>query len=179
MPIDWFEIFAFSVPPLELFVRGSAIYFFLLLTFRTILKRDIGAISVADVLLLVLIADAAQNAMAGDYRSIGDGLVLVSTILGWNFLFDYLAFRFPRMRRILEPQPVTLVRNGRLVARNLRREFISEQELLSKLREHGVSELAEVRSACIESDGNISVIRRQRETAGGNGEDGGTRRRPR
>jgi hypothetical protein len=61
----------------------------------------------------------------------------------------------------------------------LRREFISEKELLSKLREHGVSELAEVRSAGIESDGNISVIRRQRKTAGGKGEHCGTRRPPR
>jgi uncharacterized membrane protein YcaP (DUF421 family) len=169
MPSDWFEIFAFSVPPLELFVRGSAIYLFLLIAFRTILKRDLGAIGVADVLLLVVVADAAQNAMAGEYHSIGDGLVLVSTILGWNLLFDYLAFRFAPMRHLLEPRPMALVREGRILARNLRREFISEEELRSKLREHGISDLADVRSACIESDGSISVIRRPKNN--GNGDD--------
>ena len=84
MDVDWHALFAFSVPPLELIVRGSAIYWFLFLLFRLVLRRDIGAIGVADVLLLVLVADAAQNAMAGEYRSISDGILLVSTIIGWQ-----------------------------------------------------------------------------------------------
>jgi uncharacterized membrane protein YcaP (DUF421 family) len=70
MDIDWHSLFTFSVAPLELVIRGSAVYWFLFLVFRLVLRRDVGAIGIADVLLLVLVADAAQNAMAGDYRSI-------------------------------------------------------------------------------------------------------------
>jgi len=160
MDVDWRALFELSVPPLELVIRGSAVYGFLFVLFRVVLRRDVGAIGVADVLLVVLIADAAQNAMAGEYRSITDGLVLVSTIIGWNVLIDWLAFRFRRVRRILEPSPLVLVRDGRIVHRNLRREFMSVDDLLGKLREHGVDDVRHVRAAQLESDGEMSVIRR-------------------
>lgn len=160
MAPDWNTLFAFTVSPLELFIRGTIIYLFLFIVFRTVLQRDIGAVGVADVLLIVLVADAAQNAMAAEYRSVSDGLVLISTILGWNLLLDFLAYRFPIMRRLLEAPEICLVRDGRIQHRNLRREFISVDELQAKLREHGIADLAEVRLACMESDGTVSVIKR-------------------
>lgn len=161
MDIDWGQVFGLTTSPLELIVRGSTMYLFLLAMFRTVLQRDIGAVGVADILLLVLIADAAQNAMAGEYKSVSDGVILVSTIVGWNFLFDYLSFRFPRVRRFIQPPTLPLVRNGEILYRNLRREFITEDELWAKLRENGIDELADVRSATMESDGTISVIKRE------------------
>jgi uncharacterized membrane protein YcaP (DUF421 family) len=161
MTVDWSELFAFTTAPLELVVRGSAVYLFLFTVFRSVFKRDVGAVGMADILLLVLVADAVQNAMAGDYRSISDGLVLVSTILGWNALLDYLAYRSPRLRRLLQAPEVCLVRDGRIVQRNLRRELMTEDELMGKLREHGVAHVAEVRRAFMESDGTVSVIRRE------------------
>lgn len=161
MAVDWNTLFTFTVSPLELFVRGTIIYLFLFAVFRTVLKRDVGAVGVADVLVLVLVADAAQNAMAAEYRSVSDGLVLISTILGWNLLLDFLAYRFAVFRRLLEAPEICLVRNGRIQHRNLRREFLSVEELQAQLREHGIADLAEVRLACMESDGTVSVIRRQ------------------
>jgi len=158
--IDWQGLFAFSVSPLELVVRGSAIYAFLFAVFRVLLRRDVGSIAVADVLLLVLIADAAQNAMAGEYRSISDGIVLVSTIIGWNVLIDWLAFRFERVRKLIEPRALPLVRDGRILHRNLRQEMVSVEDLLAKLREHGVEDVAQVRLAHLEGDGEVSVIKR-------------------
>lgn len=166
MTPDWHTLFSFTVAPLELFVRGTIVYLFLFVVFRTVLQRDIGAVGIADVLVIVLVADAAQNAMAAEYRSVSDGLVLISTILGWNLLLDFLAFRFPRLRRLLEAPEICLVRDGRIQHRNLRREFISIEELEAKLREHGVADVAEVRVAYMESDGTVSVIRRQPAKAG-------------
>lgn len=161
MPIDWSEVFSLTVSPLELVVRGSLIYLFLYVVFRGILQRDIGAVGVADVLVLVLVADAAQNAMAAEYRSVSDGLILISTILGWNLLLDFLSYRFPRLRRLLQSPELCLIRDGKVLQRNLRREFISMDELQAKLREHGISDLSEVRRAYMESDGTVSVIRRR------------------
>jgi uncharacterized membrane protein YcaP (DUF421 family) len=160
--------------PLELIVRGSAVYWFLFLIFRFLLKRDVGAVGIADVLLLVLVADAAQNAMAGEYRSVTDGLILVGTIIGWNFGLDFLAYNVPVFRALVEPRAIRLVQDGRIIRRNLRREMITDEELHGKLREHGIAELSEVAAAYMESDGEISILK---HTSGGDADAGRRKRR--
>ena len=162
MSIDWAGLFEFTVSPLELFVRGTIIYWFLFLVFRLVLHRDVGAIGIADVLLLVLVADAAQNAMAAEYRSVTDGLILVSTIIGWNVVIDWLAYRFPLVRRLAQPPALLLVRDGAILRGNLRRELMTVDDLMAKLREHGVEQLGEVRTVRMEADGTISVIKRKK-----------------
>src|SRR5512138_2203418 len=128
--------------------------------FRFVLRRDVGSIAIADVLLLVLIADASQNAMAGGYSTVTDGFVLVATIAGWNYLLDWAAYRFEVVRRFVEPKPLMLVRDGRILRQNLRQEMLSLDELYAKLRQQGVEDVALVKAAFMESDGHISVIQR-------------------
>lgn len=149
----------FSVDPLELVLRGSAVYWFLFALFRFVLRRDAGSLGIADILLLVLIADASQNAMAGGYETLADGMVLVSTVAGWNWLADWVSYRFPKLRGFFDPPAVVLVRRGRLLRQNLHRELITPAELMAKLHEHGVDKLADVKIARMESGGEISVIR--------------------
>ena len=168
------EIFGFSVSPWELMLRGSVVYWFLFLVFRFVLRRDAGSLAIADILLLVLIADASQNAMAGSYQSLPEGLLLVSTIIGWNWLMDWAAFRFNAVRRFSEPGPLVLVRRGRMIARNMRREFITTPELMASLREQGIDKLSEVKMARMEPDGRISVIRATKSA----GQGGPLERRP-
>ncbi len=152
-------LFALTVPPWELVLRGTAVYWFLFVIFRFALRRDVGALALADVLLVVLIADAAQNAMAGGYESITDGFILIATIVGWNFLLDWAASRFEPFRRLAEPPPVLLVHRGRLIRSNLRREMMSIEDLKAKLREHGIEKFGEVKRAFMEGDGSVTVIR--------------------
>ena len=83
----------------------------------------------ADILVLVIIADAAQNGMSGEYKSVTEGAILVATIVAWNLLTDWLTYRVPRLQKVLEPPPLLLIDNGRLLRRNLRLEFVSEDEL--------------------------------------------------
>ena len=160
MSVDWGEIFGLSVSPWELIIRGTAMYLFLFLMFRVVIRRRIGAVGMADILILVIIADAAQNGMSGEYRSVSDGAILIGTIIFWNVLIDWLNYRVPALQNWLEAPPLLLVENGRLVHRNLRHEFVTEQELKSKLREKGVDDLREVAKAHMESDGSVSVIKR-------------------
>ena len=145
--MDWSSLIEFNVSPLELIVRGTCLYWFLFLIFRFVLRRDVGGIGVADVLLVVLIADASQNAMAGGYTSVAEGLVLVATLVGWNVLIDWLSFRLRWFERIVEPKPLPLVRNGKFLHRNLRAEFLTVDELRGQLREKGVGSEAQVRVA--------------------------------
>ena len=160
MSVDWGEIFGITTSPLELIVRGTAMYLFLFLLCRVVVRRRVGAVGMADILIMVIIADAAQNGMSGEYRSVTEGAILVSTIIAWNYVIDWLNYRIPALQEWLEAPPLLLVQNGRLLHRNLRHEFVTEEELKSKLREKGVQSVSEVAQAHMESDGSVSVIKR-------------------
>ena len=152
------HLFEVSVPLWELVLRGSATYWFLFLVFRFVMRRDVGALAIADVLLLVLIADASQNAMAGGYTSLTEGAVVVSTIIGWNFLLDWASYYVPLLRKLAEPPPLLLVSRGRILYRNMRKEYITKDDLYAKLREHGIEDVARVKAAYMEADGDVTVI---------------------
>ena len=111
------------------------------------------------MLLVVLIADASQNAMTADYTTLSEGLILVSTLIGWNYLLDWSSFHVRAIERFIEPPPLQLIRRGRILRKHLRAELVTVAELWSHLREAGIESLADVKSACLESDGKLSVIR--------------------
>lgn len=152
-------LFRFSVNPLELVVRGTVVYIGLVLLFRFVLRRDLGQLGVADVLFIVLIADASQNGMAGEYRSVADGAVLIGTLAACNLALDWATYRWPAMQRLMEAPTVELIRDGRVLGRNLRRERMTMDELMGKLREHGIADVADVKLAVLESDGELSVLK--------------------
>ncbi|MEW6098020.1 MAG: YetF domain-containing protein [Pseudomonadota bacterium] len=154
-------LFALQVPVWEIVLRGTLVYWFLFLIFRFIVRRDVGSVAIADVLLLVLIADASQNAMAGGYKTVSEGALLVATIVSWNYLLDWASFRFEWVRRLAEPPPLPLVWRGRILYRNLRKEFLPVEELKAHLRQKGIEDLSQVKVAYMESDGSLSVIRRR------------------
>lgn len=158
------ELFAIEMPIAEIVVRGSVVYWFLLLMFRYVVRRDLGGLGIADVLLIVIVSDAAQNAMAGGYTTIGEGLVLLSTIIGWNLLVNWLAFRFPAIERFTSPPRLLLVRHGRILRENLHRELLTVEDLMSQLRLLGIERLDQVKHAYLERGGNISVIRGDGQT---------------
>lgn len=159
--IDWSNIFVPSVSVFEIIIRGSLVYLALFLLFRVFLKRDAGSVGLADLLLVVLIADASQNAMSADYKSVTDGVVLISTLAFWNYFLDWLAWRSPKIRAWISPPPLRLIKDGRMLRHNLRKEMLSKDELLGHLREEGINSLADVKEAYIESDGKISVVKRE------------------
>jgi uncharacterized membrane protein YcaP (DUF421 family) len=159
---DWRKMFALDTPLLEILIRGTIIYLALFALLRFVVKREVGTVGIADLLVIVVIADAAQNAMAGEYTSVTDGVLLISTIVGWNLALDWVAYRFPAARRIIESQPLPLVRHGRMIRRNMRRALITEDELMSQLRLQGIKDVADVELSCMEGDGRISVVEREK-----------------
>lgn len=155
---DWNSMFVADTPFLEIILRGTVMYLALVVLLRIVLKRQTGALGMTDLLLITLLADASQNAMAGEYKSLPDGIVLVATIIFWNYFFDWLSVKSEWFERLIEPAPLPLVKRGKLLRRNMRRELITEAELLGKLREQGVEDLSKVELVNIESDGQISLI---------------------
>lgn len=162
LQIDWKSVFVPSLSIFEVILRGSLIYLFLFVVLR-VLRRGAGAIGISDLLVVVLIADAAQNAMSSEYRSITEGAVLVLTIVAWDYLFDWLGFRVPALRPLLRPQALLLIKNGKLQKRNMRKEMISEEELLGELREQGVENVKDVKYSFMESNGHISVVKKEKK----------------
>jgi len=159
--IDWGELFGLQMPVSEIIVRGTAIYWFLFAIFRFVIRRDVGSVGIADVVILVIVADAAQNGMSGDYKTITEGAILISTLVFWNAALDWMCYRFPAIRRFAEAPPLRLVKDGRMIHRNMKRELITEDELWSLLRAREVRELSEVEEAYLEPNGDFSVIKRQ------------------
>lgn len=163
MVILGFDIPAALVPDvslLETIVRGIVMYLAIFVLLRVVLRGRTSAVTVSDLLVLVLIADAAQNAMAADYMTITNGVVLVATIVVTSFTMDWLAFRFERVRRFVHPEHKPLVVDGRVLRKTLNEELMTEEELMTQLRLNGVEDPAEVKAAYLEGNGEISVIKR-------------------
>ncbi len=152
-------LFQFQVPPWQLIIRGTLVYWFLFLLFRFALRRDAGSLGIADILFIVLVADAAQNGLSGEYKSVAEAMLLIGTVAGWNYFIDWMAFRYPWFARFAEPRVITLVQQGRLQRKNLQKELLTEEELNSHLRQNGVHNLNEVERVLMEPNGHISVLR--------------------
>ena len=158
LQIDWHDLLVPTTSLLELVLRGSIVYLGILAAMR-VLRREAGELSTADLLVIVLVADAAQNAMANEYHSITEGAVLIATIFGWSYLLDWLGYRYPWFHSLLHRAPLPLIKDGRVLRRNLRSEMLTIGDLKEQLREQGVAELAEVKRCYLEADGRLSVIR--------------------
>ena len=161
MDIDWQELFVPSGSLLEIAIRGTIIYLVLFATMRLLPRRTIGTLGASDVLVIVLIADAVQNGMADEYRSITEAVLLAAVIFAWTVVIDWLDAKFPQWH-LAAAAPLQVVADGRLVRRNMERERITEDELMSQLRLHGQDSLGSVAKAFVEGDGRVSVILRSR-----------------
>ncbi len=157
--IDWHAMFVPTVSLLEIVLRGSAVYLSIVALMR-LFRREAGTLSTTDLIVVVLVADAAQNAMAADYHSITEGLVLVATIFAWNYALDWLSFRYPWAYRLLHPAPLLLISEGRIQRRNLRKEMLTMEDLTEQLREQGIEDVAHVKRCYLEADGRLSVIKK-------------------
>ncbi|TXH05822.1 MAG: DUF421 domain-containing protein [Nevskiaceae bacterium] len=155
--INWQLLLVPNTSLAEVAVRGTVIYMLLFFIMR-FMRREAGQIGLADVLIVVVIADAAQNAMAGPYNSLTEGVVLIAVITFWDFTLDWLGYHWAAFGRLIHPQPLPLIIDGHVLWRNLRRELITEAELRSRLREEGIEHPADVKRCFMEGDGRISII---------------------
>jgi uncharacterized membrane protein YcaP (DUF421 family) len=163
---DWLDMFSLSAPVLEQLVRGTVTYLALLILMRLVGQREAGGLGLTDVLVVVLVADAASSGLTGSADSIGDGLLLACTILFWSVAVDALSYRWPRFSRLVKARPRPLIRDGEMNRRTMLRELMSEEEVISQLRLHGVENPKQVARAFMEPNGMISIVRREGEPDG-------------
>lgn len=149
-------------------LRTTIVYFFILAGFRLTGKREVGQLAPFDFALILLIANAVQNAMVGPDSSLVGGLAAACVLLVVNFVLGRLAANNRKIERLLRGRARILVRHGRVYDENLRDEGLSHEDLLQALRENGCPSVEECRLAVLEVDGTISVIEEKdtRPTAG-------------
>ena len=156
--IDWQKMFVPESSILEMVVRGTIMYLAIFVLLR-IFRRQAGSVGIADLIVIVIIADAAQNGMTGEAKSVSEALVLIGTIIFWDYVIDWLGFKSKALSKVLDPQPLVLVKNGRMMRRNMESEMITEDELMSQLRQQGIEDIKQVKQVCLESGGDFSVIK--------------------
>ena len=139
-------------------IRTLAVYLVVLVGLRLSGKREIGQMTVFDLVVLLLIANAVQNAMVGPDTSLTGGILAAVILLLVNALIARLSLRWLRLRRWVEGTPTLLVFHGKVIPEHMKREGIDEESLLTAMREHGVAEVSEVEMAVLEIDGSISVV---------------------
>ncbi len=155
----WHNIFGLGVSVGEKVIRSVLIYLFLLVAFRLFGKRELGQASTLDLAVLVLVANAVQNGIIGNDVSVTGAVIGAMVLFGMNAAFARAAFRVPWMSWVLEGSPSTLISEGQIDRRALRREQISLPELRAIARRQGFAELSEVFTAILETNGVVSMFR--------------------
>ena len=152
-----------SLPWWEFIVRGLIVYVFLLVLLRVTGKRQVGQLAPFDLVLLLVLSNAVQNAMNGGDNSILGGVLSATTLVGINFLVGYAAYRSKALEVFIEGRPEVLIHNGYLYKRMMAKAQITHHELNAALRQAGVSCIEEVHSAILENNGTITVTPKSRE----------------
>ncbi len=143
---------------LNVIFSSAVVYIFITIGIRIFGKKELSQLSVLDIVFVLLISNAVQNAMVGSDTSLLGGLLAAFTLFIINFVFKYILYRSKKLTRIMEGEPVILVSEGKINDNNLRNMQITTDELLEAIREHGVQDIKEVNLAILEIDGNISVL---------------------
>ena len=147
-----------AIPAWDIVLRTAAIYVAILIGLRLAGKREMGQMTVFDLVVLLLIANAVQNAMVGPDTSLLGGVLAAGVLLILNAGLARLRLRWPRLQRAIEGSPTLLILHGEVQSDNLRREGVDQETLQAALREHGVPDAAGVEMAVLETDGSISVV---------------------
>lgn len=152
------DLFHLALPWWNLALRAALVYLLLLLGFRLMGKREVGQFTLFDLVVVLLVSNAVQPAITGPDVSLAGGVVIVVTLLGANALVAQLRLRSPLVRGLMEGHATVIARDGHWLEEALRREGLSEEDCLMAMREHGVTDVKEVRLAILETDGTISIL---------------------
>ncbi|WP_426278313.1 DUF421 domain-containing protein [Chryseobacterium sp. S-02] len=145
-------------PILDVVIRSLCVYLFMVIAIRLFGKNQLSQLNAGDVVLLLLISNAVQNAMVGPDTSLQGGLTAALVLFAANFILKRLMFRSPSFKTFMEEDPVILIKDGIIIQEALDSVKITKDELEESIREHGVDGIGKVKLSILEVDGNISVI---------------------
>ena len=143
---------------LQVILRSVAVYLFIVIAIRIFGKKELAQLSVIDLVFILLISNAVQNAMVGPDTSLLGGIIAASALFITNFILKRVLYKSKKINDVVEGKAILLIYKGELQQHNLDQAEISVEELEAAVREHGVQDIQKVDLAMLEADGNISVI---------------------
>lgn len=143
---------------LSIVISSVAVYLFIVLAIRLFGKKELSQLSVIDLVFILLISNAVQNAMVGNNTTLFGGIVAASSLFIVNFLMKQAIYRFPSLSKFIQGEAIMLVYKGKMKIDNMHHTRITHDELMEAIREHGVASIADVDLAILEVDGNISIL---------------------
>ncbi len=152
-----------AFPYVDIIIRSTAVYFFILFALRIFGKQELSQLNIADVILILLISNSVQNAMVGPDTSLWGGLAAATVLFSINFIVRKIIFRYKGLGSLLEDKAIILVHNGKPDFKALAHLSISSSEMEEAMREHGIGHYSEIKLAMLETDGNISIISNGKE----------------
>ena len=148
----------------EFILRGAIVYVFLIALLRLTGKRQVGQMAPFDLVLLLVLSNAVQNAMNGGDNSVAGGMISAVTLVGANWIVGLLTYRNKKIEAIVEGRPEVLIHHGKLFQKTLDHAKLTHHEVMSALREAGCSAIEDVQSAFLENDGSISIVPRDKQS---------------
>lgn len=145
---------------MDIVLRAIAVFFFLYVLMRVIGRRELSTLEPFDLILLVILGDAVQQGLTQDDYSLTGSLLAVGTIAILQLSTSFLNFHFPRLRPILNGEPIVVVQDGKPIDRNLQRERVTVEDLLSAARRQNIAKLDDVAWAVMETSGEITFIKK-------------------
>jgi len=145
---------------MDIVFRAVFIFFVLYLLMRIIGRRELSSLEPFDLILLVVLGDAVQQGLTQDDYSLTGALLAIGTIAMLQLGVSYANFRFPRLRPLLDGEPIVVVRDGKPIERNLRRERVTLDDLTSAMRQQNIAHIDEIQWAVMETSGAISFIKK-------------------
>ena len=146
---------------LDIILRSLAVYVFIILAIRLFGKKELSQLSITDLVLILLISNAVQNAMVGPNSSLSGGLVAALTLFVLNYIIKLATYKSKFISNILEGEPIMLVYKGFVKIENLNKQKITFEELAAVVREHGLEKVEDAELVMLERDGSISVISKE------------------
>lgn len=143
---------------IRIILSSVAVYLFIILAIRIFGKKELAQLSVYDLVFILLISNAVQNAMVGPDSTLSGGLVAAASLFVVNYFLKRLQFRFPSFGKAIQGDAIMLVFEGQILSSHMQNAGITDDELMEVVREHGVASISDVDLAVLEVDGNISVI---------------------
>ena len=146
---------------MDIALRSIVLYVFIVFVTRVVGRRELSSLSPFDLILLIILGDAIQQGLTQDDYSLTGAMIAVGTIATLQVVTSYVSFRSTRARKVLEGLPIVVIERGKLVAENLKRERMTEDEVAEEMRQQQIGSFDEVEWAIVETNGSISFIKKR------------------
>jgi len=146
---------------MDIALRSIIVFFFIYMLTRVIGRRELSSLEPFDLILLIVLGDSIQQSLTQDDYSVTGAFIVISTIAVLQVSVSYLNFRVPRLRPLLDGEPIVIVQDGKIVERNARRERLTTDDIAEAARMHEIASLDDVKWAVLETSGELSFIEKQ------------------